>query len=156
MQPAVKPKTEISLRIRAMRYLARREYSRHELRHKLLPCLQEGDDLEAVLDDLERRNWLSDTRATAQLINQRQQRFGAQRIAYELRQKGIAENLIDAAMPELKEHELAAAREVWQKKFGHLPQEAKEKARQVRFLQSRGFPMAVVFKLLRMDDGSAD
>lgn len=139
-----------------MRYLARREYSRHELRSKLLAFAQDGDDLEALLDDLERRNWLSDTRAAAQMINQRQQRFGAQRIVHELRQKGISQALIDAAMPELKDNELAAAREVWQKKFGHPPQDAKEKARQVRFLQSRGFPMAVVFKLLRMDNEGAD
>ncbi len=139
-----------------MRYLARREHSRHELHRKLLPFAQEGDDVEALLDDLERRNWLSDTRAAAQMINQRQQRFGAQRIVHELHQKGIPQALIDAAMPELKDNELAAAREVWQKKFGHPPQDAKEKARQARFLQSRGFPMVVVFKLLRMDNESAD
>jgi len=139
-----------------MRYLARREHSRHELHSKLLAFAQEADDVEALLDDLERRNWLSDTRAAAQTINQRQQRFGAQRIVHELRQKGISQALIDAAMPELKDNELAAAREVWQKKFGYPPQDTKEKAKQARFLQSRGFPMAVVFKLLRMDNESAD
>jgi regulatory protein len=137
-----------------MRYLARREYSRQELHGKLLAFVQEGDDVGALLDDLERRNWLSDTRAAAQMVKLRQQRFGAQRIVHELRQKGIDQALIDAALPELKENELAAAREVWQKKFGHPPQDAKEKARQARFLQSRGFPMAIVFKLLRMDDES--
>ena len=139
-----------------MRYLARREYSRHELHGKLLAYVQDGDDLEALLDDLEQRNWLSDTRAAAQMINQRQQRFGAQRIVHELRQKGIAQELIDAALPALKDNELAAAREVWQRKFAHPPQDAKEKARQVRFLQTRGFPLGVIFKMLRMDDDSAD
>ncbi|MDD3883482.1 MAG: recombination regulator RecX [Gallionella sp.] len=155
MQLAVKPKTEISLRVRAMRYLARREYSRHELLHKLRPYLQEGDDLEAVLDDLERRNWLSDTRAAEQLLRLSRTRFGTQRIVHELRQKGIAESLINAAVPALREDELTMAREVWLKKFGSPPQDMKEKARQVRFLQSRGFSMDVIFKLLRMDEEAA-
>lgn len=135
-----------------MRYLARREHSRAELRAKLLPHVQEGEDIEAVLDALAQRGWLSDERAAEQLVTQRRGRFGAQRIAHELRQRGIAENLIDAALPQLRESELDAAREVWQKKFGSLPQDAKEKARQVRFLQSRGFGLDVVFKLLRGAD----
>jgi regulatory protein len=53
-------------------------------------------------------------------------------------------------MPQLKETELNAAREVWLKKFGVLPQDQKEKAKQVRFLQSRGFSMVVIFKVLRV------
>jgi len=135
-----------------MRYLARREYGRVELRAKLLPHVQEGDDVEAVLDDLAQRNWLSDERAAEQMVNQRRSRFGTQRIAHELRRKGIGENLIDAALPQLKESEFEAARVVWQKKFGVLPQDAKEKARQVRFLQSRGFSMESIFNLFKSGD----
>jgi regulatory protein len=148
-------KPEISLRVRAMRYLARREHSRAELHGKLLPHVQEGEDLAAVLDELEKRNWLSDARAATQWVDAKRSRFGTQRIAHELRQKGIAENLIAEAIPLLKETELDAAREVWQKKYGVLPQDAKETARQVRFLQSRGFSMDMIFKVLRfteMDD----
>jgi regulatory protein len=144
-------KPELSLRVRAMRYLARREHSRAELHAKLLPYVQEGEDLNAVLDELEKRNWLSDVRAATQWVDAKRGRFGTQRIAYELRQKGIAESLISDALPQLKETELESAREVWQRKFGVEPQDAKEKARQVRFLQSRGFSMEVIFKVLRHD-----
>lgn len=146
---AKKPPSEVTLRVRAMRYLARREHSRAELRAKLLPHVQEGEDIEAVLDDLEKQNWLSDARAAEMLVNAKRGRFGTLRIAHELREKGIAGNLIDAAMPSLKESELEAAREVWQRRFGALPQDQKEKARQVRFLQSRGFSLDVVFKVLK-------
>ena len=132
-----------------MRYLVRREHSRAELRAKLLPHVQEGEDLEAELDVLLQRGWLSDERTADQLVSQRRARFGAQRIAHELRQKGIAESLISEAMPQLKESELEAAREVWLKKFGALPTNAQEKAKQVRFLQSRGFALDVVFKVMR-------
>lgn len=145
---------ELSLRVRAMRYLARREHSRAELHAKLQPYVQEGDDLDAVLDELERRNWLSDVRATAQWVDAKRGRFGSQRIAHELRQKGIPENLISDAMPRLKETELEAVREVWQRKFGVQPEDSKEKAKQIRFLQSRGFSMEVIFKVLRHDEQS--
>jgi regulatory protein len=139
-----------------LQYLARREYSRAELRGKLLPHVQtdEGCEagppaaLDALLDDLTARGWLSDARAATQWVHAKRSRFGTQRITHELRQKGIAEDLIGAALPALKESELEAARNVWQRKFGVLPQDTKEKARQMRFLQSRGFSTDVIFKVL--------
>jgi regulatory protein len=149
-------KPELTLRVRAMRYLARREHSRAELHAKLRPYVQEGEDLEAVLDELEKRNWLSDARATTQWVDAKRGRFGSQRIAHELRQKGIPENLIAKAMPQLKETELDAAREVWQKKFGVLPQDAKEKAQQIRFLQSRGFSTGVTLKVLKLSSATEE
>jgi regulatory protein len=156
----VRKKPEVGLRARALRYLARREYSRAELHGKLLPHVQAGEDfeqvspvnLDALLDDFVARGWLSDARAATQLVHAKRRRFGTQRITHELRQKGIAEELISAALPELKDSELEAARSVWQRKFGTLPQDAKEKARQMRFLQSRGFSLDVIFKVLRLDD----
>jgi len=141
--------------------LARREYSRAELRDKLFPHVRAEEDfeqaldsswaaeLDALLDDLTARGWLSDARATTQLVHVKRSRFGTQRITHELRQKGIAEELIDAALPALKESELDAAREVWRRKFGVAPQDAKEKARHMRFLQSRGFSMDAIIKVLR-------
>lgn len=147
----------LSLRARALQYLARREYSRAELRSKLLPHISTDEDaasvasenLDALLDDLTVRGWLSDQRAATQLLHARRGRFGTQRITHELRQKGIAEELITQALPALKESELEAARGVWQRKFGVLPQDDKDKARQMRFLQSRGFGFDVIFQVLR-------
>jgi regulatory protein len=77
----VKKKPELSLRARALQYLARREYSRAELRKKLLPQVQADDDfeqafdssgsvnLDALLDDLAARGWLSDERAAVSVRN---------------------------------------------------------------------------------------
>jgi regulatory protein len=156
----MRKKPEVSLRARALRYLARREYSRAELHGKLLPHVQAGEDfeqvspvnLDALLDDFVARGWLSDARAATQLVHAKRSRFGTQRITHELRQKGIAEELISAVLPELEESELEVAREVWRKKFGTAPQNEKEKAKQVRFLQSRGFSLDAIFKVLRLDD----
>ena len=160
----MKKKPELSLRARALQYLARREYSRAELRKKLLPQVQDDDDfeqafnssssvnLDKLLDDLTARGWLSDERAATQLVHAKRSRFGTQRITHELRQKDIAEELISAVLPELKKSELETAREVWLKKFGVPPQDQKEKAKQMRFLQSRGFSMDAIFKVLRSSD----
>lgn len=145
-----------------MQYLARREYSRAELRSKLLPHAQADDefdasppeDLDALLDDLTACGWLSDERAATQLLHAKRKRFGIQRIAHELRQKGISENLIADALPQMKETELDAACEVWRKKFGSPPQDANEKARQARFLQSRGFSMDVILKVLKLSSAT--
>ncbi len=133
-----------------MKYLAQREYSRAELRAKLQPYVTEGDDLDAELDALAARGWLSDVRAAEQLINQRRGRFGARRIAHELRQKGIGDDLLHAALPQLKETELETARAVWRKKFSSPPHDAKEKARQIRFLQSRGFDLETISRVVRL------
>jgi regulatory protein len=105
-----------------------------------------------LLDDLQKRGWLSDARALEQTVRIRSARFGTQRIAHELRQKGISEELISASIPQMKEGELEAARNVWQRKFASPAQDQKEKAKQVRFLQSRGFSMEVIFKVMRLED----
>jgi regulatory protein len=144
-----KKKPETSLRDRAMRYLARREHSRAELQHKLQPHVQEGEDLELVLDELAQRHWLSDSRAASQLVDVKRGRFGSQRIVHELRQRGIADDLIADALSDLKGLDLQTATEVWRRKFGTPPLDAKEKARQMRFLQSRGFSTDVILKVLR-------
>jgi len=148
----VRGKTEPSLRGRALQALARREHSRAELHAKLLPHVAEADNVVALLDDLERRGWLSDARALEQTVRIRSARFGTQRIAHELRQKGISDELISAVIPQLKQGELEAARAVWHRKFATPPQDQKEKAKQMRFLQSRGFSMEVIFKVMRISD----
>ncbi len=158
----MRKKPEISLRARALQCLARREYSRAELHAKLLsfvPTEEDSEqlptvDLDALLDDLTARGWLSDTRAATQLVHAKRSRFGTQRITHLLRQRGISDELVDAALPALKESELEAARNVWQRKFGATPKDAKEKAKQMRFLQSRGFSIEVVLKVLKLSSAT--
>lgn len=156
----MKKKPEISLRTRALQYLARREYSRAELAAKLRPYAQIEDafeqlqpvDLEQLLDGLVESGYLSDERAATQLLHARRPRFGTQRITHEMHQKGLSVELIADALPVLKDTELETARDVWQRKFGTLPHDAKEKAKQMRFLQSRGFGFDVIFKVLQSSD----
>src|SRR5437867_4135074 len=76
-------KSETSLRVRAMRFLARREHSRTELKRKLVPIAIEGEDIEALLDDLCMRGWLSDARYAEQSI--RAKRSEERRVGKECR-----------------------------------------------------------------------
>ena len=105
-------------------------------------------ELHALLDDLQARGWLSDARYTEQIIHARQARYGSRKIAYELREQGIDDSLISASLAGLKDTELERARGVWEKKFGQPPTTEQEKAKQIRFMQSRGFGWEVILRVI--------
>ncbi|MCE7913330.1 MAG: recombination regulator RecX [Nitrosomonas sp. PRO4] len=138
------------LEMRALRYLAQREYSRRELEQKLSfyarSCSTEA--LSNLLDKLEENGFLSAERAVEQITRMRRSRFGSQRIVYELKEKGIDEHLIDSVLPYLKETEFDTAVKIWQKKFGTLPGNREERGTQVRFMLGRGFSMEIIRQVL--------
>ena len=151
-RPSPKSKPARSLRSRALAALARREYSRRELAAKLKPFTEDPAEIPKLLDDFERRGWLSEARVVEQVLATRRRRFGAQRITHELREKGISEAAIGGAQEHLKESEIEAARAVWQRKFKTPPADARERARHMRFLQGRGFSLDTILRLLRDAD----
>ena len=140
-----------SLRQRALDYLGKREYSYAELGQKLKTYLAEDEDFElitAILEDFKTRGWLSDARFTEQIVHARSHKFGASKIANELREKGVASDLIESAIEQVKENELDNAKEIWRKKFKKSPDSREEWARQARFLQGRGFGFDTIKKVL--------
>ncbi|MDH6150242.1 MULTISPECIES: recombination regulator RecX [Paraburkholderia] len=145
-----------SLKARALGYLSRREYSRAELARKLKPYVEETDSLDTVLDTLQAENWLSDSRFAESLIHRRASRLGASRILSELKQHALNAALVEEASAQLRETELARAQAVWRKKFGQLPQTPAERAKQARFLASRGFSGATIGKILKGIDDIGD
>jgi regulatory protein len=141
-----------NLRARALKALGRREHSRQELQVKLQPFAQDSNELDALLDELEKRGWLSEARFVEQLTTTRRRKFGAARIVNELREKGVSDDAISAAQAQLKAGEVEAARAVWKKKFGKLPRSLQERGKQARFLAGRGFSGAVVRQVLKDGD----
>ena len=133
------PAQELSLKARALRYLSLREHSRLELGRKLARYAQEGEDVEALLDFLEKNNWLSQERFAESLINRKASRFGNSRVMAELQSHGVTGDALADIKAELAESETARAREVWQRKFGRVAADAAERAKQMRFLLQRGF-----------------
>jgi regulatory protein len=138
-----------SLKARALRYLAAREHSRLELGRKLARYAQEGDDVDALLNWLEASKFLSQTRFSESLINRRAQRFGNSRILSELQSHGIAGVELDSLKTNLVADEEVRAIEVWRRKFNHPPADAAERAKQMRFLQQRGFSHRAIQAAIR-------
>ncbi len=142
------------LRKRAVAALSRREYSRQELARKLeVFAAEDQAGLSALLDDLQAQGWLSDARYVESRLHARQSRYGSQKILHELRAQGVAEALIAAAGAELKATELERAGQLWRRKFSAPPATAQERARQIRFMQSRGFDLDVIYRLFKMPYG---
>ncbi len=144
----MKTPLEKTLRQRALEYLGKREYSYAELGQKLKTYADEGDDIPALLEDFKARGWLSDARFTEQIVHARQSKFGSAKIAHELREKGVAHELIADAIEQVKDNELENATEVWRKKFKTGPKNREEWAKQARFMQSRGFGFDMIKKVL--------
>ena len=126
-------------RSRAVQLLAAREHSALELRHKLGDRGFPLQVVDTVLAQLAADGLQSDARFVEQYVRSRVRRgFGPVRIRAELRERGIGEALI---APQLDAWDWAAQAEGARcKRFGGgVPREWKERARQARFLQMRGF-----------------
>ncbi|WP_233146244.1 recombination regulator RecX [Pigmentiphaga sp. NML080357] len=143
-----KPASGPSLKARAVGYLSRREHSRVELGRKL-SRFGEEDEVRAVLDSLEKEGWLSTQRYAQSVVHRLAAKQGTLRILRELRQHGVADAQISELRSNLQATELARAREVWRKRFGQLPADAGQRAKQVRFLMSRGFGQDTIRQVLR-------
>ena len=137
-----------------MNLLARREHSTQELRDKLLTRGFEDDEIVPALQTLSREGLLSDERFTESFIHSRMERgSGPVKIRAELRQRGVADEIITNWLDERDRVWLERAESVRCKKFGSaLPVDYKEKARQARFLQYRGFSAEQTRQVLRDDD----
>ena len=139
----------VSLKGRALRLLSGREYSRTELERKLAPHEETPGQLAGVLDELQAKDFISEARVVESVINRRSARFGAARIRHELLNKGLDATRVADAVLALKETELARARDIWQRRFGTPAADARERARQARFLMARGFSGEIVRRVLR-------
>lgn len=132
------------LRERALRLLARREHSRAELVRKLGQAGFAQNEIDPLLDEFEEKNWLSDRRFAESYVVDHRARAGSVKLAYDLRQRGVDDGIIQAILSENRDSELERARAVWRKKFGSRPANSDEIARHVRFMQSRGFSMDII------------
>lgn len=130
-----------SVRLAAMNFLARREHSADELRQKLARRFDDQSLIEVVLQRLAEENLQSDLRFAEAFVAMRyRQGKGPLRINHELSQKGVSGGLIDRFLDASDERWTQLAREVRERRFGsEPPREPKDKARQMRFLQYRGF-----------------
>jgi regulatory protein len=135
------------LRQRAIRLLARRDYSRRELAGRLAAHGTE-EEIATLLAQLESDGLLSDARAAAAYVRSHGVRLGVARLQHDLRHRGLDIELARTEIEQLP-GDAERARLVWTKKFTVAPQDAREWARQARFLRGRGFSTEVIRRLLQ-------
>ena len=134
-----RPKQVASLHARALRLLARRDHSRLELERKLEPHASDPTELDALLDDLQARGWLSEQRLVDELLRAAAGRYGARKVLEQLHDKGVSPEVLAQARERASESEFESAMALWRKRFGEPPADLRERARQGRFLERRGF-----------------
>lgn len=144
-----------SLKARAINLLSRREHSRSELRRKLANHCDDDAVLDALLDELERGNWLSQERFAESFAHRRAARHGTRRILQELRQHNLPEETLAGLAQELNATEYDRAREVWARRFSGPPEDSKAYARQYRYMATRGFSSDCLRRILAEQGGSA-
>lgn len=163
-QPDINPDSVKKLRARALRLLSRREYSRHELRNRLIsgPIMRrrtqsdadEQDpptaaEIETVLAELDIYDLQSDERYAQSVARTRSNREGTARVARRLKEHKIDPELAEPLLAELSNTEYDRAYAMWERKFGTVPELPAERARQMRYLAYRGFSSDVISKIMR-------
>ena len=143
------PRPPLSLKGRALRLLSQREHSRAELERKLAPHEEEPGTLVQALDELQARGFISEERVVESVVHRRASKLGTARVQQELVAKGLSAQAMTEALAQLRSTELDRAREGCARKFGETSADPKERARQIRFLLSRGFAAEVVRQVTR-------
>jgi len=112
-------KNQLQLKKRALYYLSKRDYSRVELGRKILTYSESLEisrvDLELILDELEEKDWLSDDRFSEQFVLSKKRKFGARKIAHELKLRGVNESIISRVLRDIKDDEFLLAKKIWEK-----------------------------------------
>lgn len=134
----------------AVSLLAKRDYSSGELSRTLLRMTENSECVEKVLQRLIENGYLNDERVITHLIDKHvRKKHGPTRIKQEIRQKGFPQELVEQSLEKVEVDWYAMARELKVSKFGEeRASDAKEKNKQVRYLQYKGFSMDMIFEAL--------
>jgi len=143
------PDTRAALKARALRFLMRREHSRAELARKLAPHAPCAEALESLLQDLIEKKQLCDERYAEARAHSLSRKYGAARIRQDLKAHGVADAVVARVS---SEGELEKAKAILARKYRAAATTREEKARRMRFLQSRGFSYDTIRSALRVEE----
>lgn len=139
-----------AVRRAAMDLLARREHGRVELSRKLRARGASPELIEPALERLADQGLLSEARYLESYVRMRANAgYGPLRIREELTQRGLDREDVEQALRDSGFDWGEQLRDVWSRKFGALPDDQRERARQGRFLSYRGYPLDLIGRLLR-------
>ncbi len=134
----------------AVKLLSRREHSALEIRDKLLKRDFEEEEIAQAISELKQGGWLSDERYAEAYIRMRQQKgFGPIRIAMELNERGVDESIVEAFIDDSEESWQQILERQYLKKYKNRPvEDYNDKAKRIRFLQYRGFPLDAIYRTI--------
>ncbi len=141
----------VSAKQAAVKLLSRREHSVLEIERKLQQRDFPADEIAEAIEELQQGDWLSDERFTEAYIRMRQLKgFGPVRIAVELRERGVSEQLVSSSLNADDAIWMQTLRQTYQRKYrGSAPEDFHEKAKRMRFLQYRGFASDKISKVVK-------
>lgn len=148
----------LSVKGRALRYLAQREHSRLELERKLARHVEDAPEASAAqqiaraLDELAARGFLSEARVAESVLQSQGARFGSRRLEQALQAKGLDAALVAGTLQQACSTELERAAAVWRRRFGEPAANAAGRAKQMRFLAARGFDGDVIRRVVLGSD----
>jgi regulatory protein len=145
--------TKKEIRQSALNSLSRREHSELELSQKLTKKGYNQPEIKLIIEALTKEKLLSNQRFTENYIHYRQQKgYGPVRIKLELSARGIDEYMIEEHLKIADNAWLTAVRKVWHKRFKSvIPADARSRAKQMRFLQYRGFTQDQIETIFRSE-----
>ena len=134
----------------AVKLLSRREHSAFEIRDKLLKRDFAEEEITQAISELKQGGWLSDERYAEAYIRMRQQKgYGPIRIAMELHERGVDESIVDAFIDDSEENWQQILERQYLKKYKNRPvEDYNDKAKRIRFLQYRGFPLDAIYRAI--------
>jgi len=145
-------KNIILLKKRALYYLGKREYSSLELQKKKNAFAQELElvtqTVNNILNERERKDGLSNQRITQQFIFSKKNKYGVEKIRYELKMRGVDETIINGELVKIKSENYSLEKKSWTKKLDTNPHSQEERKKQTRLIQGRGINIEIKHKIL--------
>lgn len=135
----------------AVRLLSRREHSAFEIRDKLAKREFENSEITQAIAELIEGDWLSDERYAEAYIRMRQIKgFGPIRISIELNERGVDESIVESYLNPCDVIWVQSLTEQYKKKYKNIAiEDYNDKAKRIRFLQYRGFPLDEIYQVVK-------
>lgn len=143
----------INLKAKAIDFLSRRDYSYSELYNKLKKYSTDLDAIKSVVDEMANHKYLNEERFVENFIYSKSKKYGGLKVKQLLQNKVNDQALINELYQQAEIDEFAVARQIWERKFNHeIATTPKDRAKQIRFMLSRGFSLDLIFKLTKLED----
>lgn len=144
--------TTNSLKAKALYFLSRRDYAYLELFNKLKKYSEDEAEIRRLLTDLASRGWLSEERYIKNYLTSKSSKYGLLKIKHTLNQKTANPKLVKQILGEAEIDEVTIAKELLMKKFPIVTNDQATRAKQIRFLQNKGFSFSIIQKVIKYID----